>query len=104
MRRRTSETKVSSNELKAMIVNDKKERMLRSTLCTVERGTNNGVGGGDTSSSSSKGRGSNVPQLIRKNYVRSMSNNKKPNHKKIQYMLKIQSKMKPDQHTHTHTH
>lgn len=76
--------------------------MLRSTLCTVERGTNNGVGGGDTSSSSTSG--SNVPQLIRKNYVRSMSNNKKPNHKKIQYMHKVQSKMKPDQHSHTHAH
>lgn len=76
--------------------------MLRSTLCTVERGTNNGVGGGgDTSSNSS---GSNVPQLIRKNYVRSVGNNKKPNNiKKIQYMHKVQSKMKPDQHSHSHT-
>lgn len=76
--------------------------MLRSTLCTVERGTNNGVGGGgDTSSSSS---GSNVPQLIRKNYVRSVGNNKKSNNiKKIQYMHKVQSKMKPDQHSHSHT-
>lgn len=33
-----------------------------------------------------------------------MSNNKKPNHKKIQYMHKVQSKMKPDQHSHTHSH
>lgn len=33
-----------------------------------------------------------------------MSNNKKPNHKKIQYMHKVQSKMKPDQHSHTHAH